>query len=123
MKINNHILPDKVNILGTEYKISYVTKEEDPTMKGNDGYTDTSVHAIFIEKSLFLPSDDISTVKDLPLYGKKVIRHEIIHAFLEESGLAECCSWARDEMLVDWIARQFPKMLKVFNGAGIIGNS
>ena len=38
MKINNHILPDKVSILGTEYKINYVTEEEDPTMKGNDGY-------------------------------------------------------------------------------------
>ena len=121
MKINNHILPDKVSILGTEYKMNYVTEEEDPTMKGNDGYVDTSVHAIFIEKSLFLPSDNIAVVKDLPLYGKKVIRHEIIHAFLEESGLAECCSWAKEEMLVDWIARQFPKMLKVFTKADIAG--
>lgn len=120
MKINSHVLPDKVDVLGAEYKIFYDTEKENPTMKGNDGYCDTSVHEIHIEKSLFLPSDDVSVLKDLSSYGKMVIRHEIVHAFIAESGLAECCSWAKDELLVDWIARQFPKMVICFDKAGVL---
>ena len=119
MKINNHVLPDKANVLGTEYKIVYDTKKDNPTMEGNDGYCDPSVHEIHICKTLFLPTEDASCVKDLPSYGRKVIRHEIVHAFIEESGLAECCSWARDEMLTDWIAKQFPKLFECFNKAGV----
>lgn len=119
MKINNHILPDKVNVLGTDYKIVYDTEEDNPTMKGNDGSCDSSVHEIHICKTLFLPTEDASCMKDLPSYGRKVIRHEIVHAFFEESGLAECCSWARDETLTDWIARQFPKLFECFDKAGV----
>ena len=47
------------------------------------------------------------------------IRHEVVHAFLEESGLSDCSlrpemAWARNEEMVDWIAIQFPKMLEAF---------
>ena len=42
------------------------------------------------------------------------MRHEIVHAYLFESGLAECSSnitsLAQNEEMVDWIARQIPKM-------------
>lgn len=42
------------------------------------------------------------------------MRHEIVHAYLFESGLTECSgavnSWAINEEMVDWIASQFPKM-------------
>lgn len=41
----------------------------------------------------------------------EVCRHEIIHAFLFESGLIDECS---DEQLVNYLAMQIPKMLKVF---------
>lgn len=39
------------------------------------------------------------------------MRHEVIHAFLCESGMRQ---WAEDEQLVDWMAAQFPKIQKVF---------
>lgn len=58
-------------------------------------------------------------MKDLYIEGIKVIRHELVHAFILESGLCECCTWAENEELVDWIARQFPKMNKVFSELNI----
>lgn len=55
-------------------------------------------------------------------YNKKVLRHEIIHAFLRESGLSGNSmqydgAWAQCEEMVDWIAIQFPKILKAFQDA------
>ncbi|MFD1464645.1 hypothetical protein ACFQ4L_00875 [Lapidilactobacillus mulanensis] len=44
----------------------------------------------------------------------KDTRHELIHAFLCESGLAENSDWAQNEEVVDWIARQFPKLFETF---------
>ena len=50
----------------------------------------------------------------------KVKRHEIIHAFLFESGLAENSAWAQNEEMVDFFAIQFPKLLKAFETAGAL---
>ncbi len=38
---------------------------------------------------------------------REVIRHEIVHAFFHESGLEQ---YSDDEVLVAWIALQFPKI-------------
>lgn len=53
-------------------------------------------------------------LKKLDLLGLKVIRHELIHAFIYESGLSNENKWAENEELVDWIAIQFPKLKKCF---------
>ena len=49
---------------------------------------------------------------------KRVLRHEILHAFLFESGLADSSNsadaWAVNEEMVDWFARQSPKIYKVY---------
>lgn len=120
MIINGNKLPNKANVLGTEYKIFYSTEEEYPKLKDSDGINEFVTKEIYIEKELFQEHrDDDLQVKDLPSYGRKVIRHELVHAFIEESGLAECCDWARSEELVDWIARQFPKMMKCFFECGV----
>lgn len=47
-------------------------------------------------------------------FEKKVLRHEIVHAFLFESGIDSSSEWARNEEIVDWIALQFPKLLDAF---------
>jgi hypothetical protein len=53
------------------------------------------------------------------------LRHEIIHCFLHESGVwgssSGADSWAMNEEMVDWIAMQFPKILKVFKQLGCEG--
>ena len=121
MTINGYELPEKVSVLGTEYKIFYNNENEDPRMKNGDGYCEFYAKEIHIDKSVFEQSnDDPAQMKCLNIYGLKVIRHEIIHAFILESGLWECCSWAQSEELVDWLARQFPKMLDCFKKAKLL---
>ena len=123
MKIGNLKLPDSVSVLGTEYRIYYETKENNPKMEGSKGYTELCAKEIHMDRSWFEgPKDDPNSkfiLKDLHLEGIKVLRHELVHAFILESGLCECCAWAEDEELVDWIARQFPKMLDAFTKAGV----
>lgn len=123
MKIGNCDLPDKVNVLGTEYKIYYEAKENNPKMEGSKGYTELCAKEIHIDRSWFEGAKDDPNpeliLKDLYKEGIKVIRHELVHAFILESGLSECCVWAENEELVDWIARQFPKMMKCFIEAGV----
>lgn len=84
--------------------------KEYPKLKNCDGYTDFSIKRIVVADF----ERDESSVEDLEWYKKKVLRHELVHAFIHESGLAENCSWARDEVLTDWVAMQFEKMLGVF---------
>lgn len=124
MKIGNTVLPEKVNVLGSEYKIFYETKENNPKMEGSKGYTELCAKEIHIDTSWFgVPRKDDEhpewILKDLWKEGLKVLRHELVHAFILESGLSECCEWAENEELVDWIARQFPKMADCFTKAGI----
>ena len=47
-------------------------------------------------------------------YKKNVIRHEINHAFMYESGLDIHSDWGRNEQLIDWLAIQIPKIMKIY---------
>ena len=72
---------------------------------------------------MVLSKDEGSELDDFEWYRKKVLRHEIIHAFLYESGLHENWThpqYGHDETYVDWIALQFDKLLKAFKEAGTI---
>lgn len=107
----------KVSILGTEYEIIMnATEKEHSQLKKCDGFTDFSVRRIVIADF----DKDENSVDDIEWYKKKVLRHELIHAFIYESGLAENCEWARNEVLTDWIAIQFEKILEVFTKLKII---
>ena len=105
-----------VNILGTEYTITESTEIEDETLQSVDGYCDTSIKSIVVDKMENLKGPGLK--KNLGDYKKSVIRHEITHAYLYESGLAEN-SWAKDEELVDWMAIQIPKMARLFQEIGV----
>ena len=105
----------EVNILGTVYTITESTEAEDENLEGVDGYCDTSIKAIGIDKMENLRGPGLK--KNLESYKKSVLRHELTHAYLYESGLAEC-SWAQNEELVDWIALQIPKMTAMFSEIG-----
>lgn len=104
-----------VTILGENWTIIEDDEEENPLLKDCDGYTDVSIRKIVIDN--FAHVDKDRCLEDMDKYRKKVIRHEIVHAFLIESGLdgssLESESWARNEEMVDWFARQSPKIFKV----------
>ena len=105
----------EVDILGTKYSIIKSDKFTDVKLEKLDGYCDSSVNQIVIDT---FKTDDLSK-SNLIKYENEVIRHEVIHAFLHESGL-DSCSWANTEEIVDWIALQFPKMLKAFEKLNVI---
>ena len=98
-----------VDVLGTKYTIEQSDKVKDINLENCDGYCDCSIKKIIIDTF----KDSPGSIKDLSTYKKQVLRHELVHAFLHESGL-DGNSWAVNEEVVDWIAHQFPKMLKAF---------
>ena len=104
-------LDTDVKILGTLWTVQISTEEDEPRLRDCDGFTDKTTHVISIQD---MP-DDCSLGNPLE-YVKKVIRHEVIHAFMFESGLAE--NWehkemGQEELTVDWMAIQFPKIQNV----------
>lgn len=104
----------KFNILGSEWTLKLCTVEENPKLKECDGYTDFTVREIAVDNS---KGNDLNSLIDMNVYIKKVIRHELIHAFLVECGLRECSTngWATNEEMVDFFAYQFPKLDKLFS--------
>lgn len=106
----------KVNILGRDYEIHIRTKNEDAKLEQCSGYCDYSTGEIVIERA----SDDVMDMRDLEFLKKKIIRHELIHAFAAESGLTDDSDWAMNEEMTDWIAWQFPKMLAAFKTVGAL---
>lgn len=104
-----------VLVLGTPYQITEGTSVDYPGLQDCDGYCDTSTKTIVVSdmsESAVSPN----AKGDLDSYKRKVIRHELIHAFLYESGLSSN-SWGEDEEIVDWIAIQFPKLVGLFTDA------
>lgn len=105
----------KVNILGTEYEILYRKADE---------YEDLGIDVGGIcdggKKRIVLNSDTGATDEALL---KENLRHEVIHAYLYESGLG--ANWAHpemghDETFVDWVAIQFPKIAKTYAELGCL---
>lgn len=108
-----------VTILGAKYDVYLdVPVYKDEHLVGIGGYCMPVMKKIVVA--------DLDTVEgwaNEPSYCKLVqekctLRHEVIHAFLYESGLwgnsLESANWAMNEEMVDWIALHFPKILKVF---------
>lgn len=106
--------PKTISVLGTDIRIVFRKEEDDPKLKSLVGYFDGSEHLIVVKE---LTSDAYS-LGDLERYQKEILRHEILHAFLYESGLDACSNgtdnWATNEEMVDWFAIQAPKIFKVY---------
>lgn len=101
----------KVNVLGTEYGI---ITDDSLVIRGCDGECKSYSKEIRIRKADdMLCSGDSAEVKEKRY--REVMRHELVHAFFDESGLDE---YSNNEQLVTWIASQFPKMLKAFIDVG-----
>lgn len=93
-----------VSILGSEWTI----KHEKFGDTGWDASTDATT------REITLRDDNVNNVGNFEALMKKQLRHELIHAFLYESGLsfnsASTDAWAAEEEIVDWIAIQLPKI-------------
>lgn len=107
----------KINVLGVNYTIEFKTEKKYPTLKTCAAFCDPTVKKIIIKK--IKRNED--TVEDLNEYYKKVIRHELVHAFIYESGLDENSTWASNEEMVAWIAIQFDKLNNAFEKIEVKG--
>ena len=96
-----------VNILGTDYEVITQTEEENPKLKEAYGLCEMYSKKIVLSDI----KEDVMNVDNIEAFKRKVVRHEIIHAFFAESGLRSNSDYAQNEELVDWIAIQFPKIL------------
>ena len=111
----------KINILGINYDFKYSSFKEDKKLEQLDGYTDFYLKRIVVENNF---ENRLADKEKIKRYQNKILRHEIIHAFLFESGL-ECNSnktdnWAENEEMVDWFAIQSPKIFDVYKKLNII---
>ncbi len=103
-----------INILGSEWTIQSQTEEENSKLADADGYCDYTARTITIKKKY---ADELLNLSDMDAYKQKVLRHEIVHAFLFESGLTDI---ARDETVVEWIAVQLSRLNAAMAQAGCV---
>lgn len=100
----------KIDILGEKWIIVERNAEKDINLLNCDGYCDWTIKTIVIRR------ERDGNLSDMERYIKKVKRHEIIHAFFLESGLAESSlaidAWAQNEEMIDWMARNIEKIYK-----------
>ena len=107
---------------------------EQMRVNGHDGDLIERVAEVF-DSFLAGDVDDIADLDDeehfhfdneeeKDVYFKSSLRHEIIHAFLNESGLKDNFEhvprMGHEETMVDWIANQFPKIADVYEKLGIL---
>ena len=113
----------KVSILGTKYNVHIgVSYQKDIELKERFGYCSHVEHTIVVGDFSTCDSWKNECEQARLAQERLTLRHEIIHAFLNESGLTSSSNgvdcWAKNEEMVDWIAIQYPKIKKVFKNLG-----
>ena len=107
----------KIEILGTTYTVLLdVPVDSDSELENRMGYCRPSTPRIVLASL-----DDIDGWKDESDESRRrvlaiTLRHEVLHAFLAESGL-----WSMNEEMIDWFAMQWPKIMNVFRKLGCEG--
>ena len=114
----------KVNILGTTYKVYLnVPCSKDPRLEGLFGYTSFPEKKIVVADVCTVPGWEPSDEAAARDTFACTVRHEVIHAYLAESGLNGSANptncWALNEEMVDWFAIQTPKIIKTFSELGV----
>lgn len=107
-----------INVLGAKWKIEDRSPDKDELLTDRYGYCDPSIKLIVLRTG-----QEYDEVKDYDQIRKSTLRHELIHAFMCESGLYENMTHPEigvDETMVDWVAIQFPKMVDLFKKVGCL---
>ena len=106
-----------VDILGTTYQIAIKKFEDDEVFERRSicGYCDGLKKEIAICDMSTYPGWEHDSPRTVEISQKQTMRHEIVHAFFYESGLADNSfaydgAWAKNEEMVDWFSWQGPKI-------------
>ena len=110
----------KVDILGSEWTVHLIDRNSDNRFdKFNaDGFCDYTTNSIDVANypGQGNPGSEDYSISDGRVQIKHCIAHEMVHAFMFESGLS--ADWehpshfGQDETVVDWIAWQCPKIME-----------
>lgn len=116
-----------LNILGTNYTVLVKKYSEYPDFEKNEitGCCDGVLKQIVICDMPTYKGYEQETQEFCDIVQKETLRHEIVHAFFNESGLQSSSlsvngPWAKNEELVDWIALQGIKIYKAWEKAGAL---
>ncbi|MBO5969019.1 MAG: hypothetical protein J6S14_11045 [Clostridia bacterium] len=112
-----------VNVLGVKYEI--VRKPIDEMENGFGGFCDPDLKRIEILKLDTIDEWKGEPKEKIAEREKLFLRHEIVHAFFNESGIRDNgahfdLSWTKNEEMVDWIAIQGEKIYKAWSEAGAL---
>lgn len=115
----------ELNALGTVYSVKIEDLPDDKKSAGIE--TEGFCNKFSREIVVYCKSGEETGVREVPEARavKETLRHEIIHAFLNESGLRDCSQeyngpWALNEEMVDWFAIQAPKIFEAFIDTGCV---
>lgn len=114
---------DTVSVLGTTYRVSLVNKLDGDGNLG--GFCDADLHQIKLLDLSKVEGWSKEPVMKIKAREKEIFRHEIVHAFFDESGLKFNTTnldqrWADNEEMVDWFAIQGPKIMRAWREAGCL---
>lgn len=117
----------KIGVLGTDYIVTVKKYDEDEAFArlSIDGYCDDMTKQIVVCDMTTYKGWEHEPPETAAASQKETLRHEIVHAFLSESGLASSSiaidsPWAKNEEMVDWFAIQGPKIYKAWQEAGAL---
>lgn len=116
---------NKIDILGTEWNIEIRDYEEDNNFIDCSAYCSYGDKLIVICNIITYPGWHNESNETIVSELRKLMRHEIIHAYLQESGLSVNSivvkdGWARNEEMIDWWALQGPKVYDTWKEIGAI---
>lgn len=116
-----------VNILGTSYEIVVKKYDEEEAFDRRSiaGFCDGYAKEIVVCDMHTYKEWENEAEKTVAAAQKQTIRHEIVHAFFDESGLMDSssmvdCPWSKNEEMVDWIANQGMKIYKAWQDANAL---
>lgn len=116
----------EISILGENYHIDLVDLEDDSYAKNNHylGYHDAVEKRIVVIDLHSVPeyADESEKANDTRM--QETLRHEIIHAFLFESGLSDNSNsspaWGTNEEMIDFFALQWLKIQTAIYNSSIL---
>lgn len=117
----------KVDILGATYTIYKCENCQDNSTlpKYKAGECRVISNKIYIADLTDQQSFGALSANEIDGFEKEVLRHEILHAFFDQSGLRwntenSINGWAENEEMVDWFAIQSPKIFNVYKELDIL---
>ena len=116
-----------IHVLGSEYEVFKRKYDEDPYFEkaSVDGFCDSVERKIVYCDMTTYRGWEGEPPERAAIAEKSTLRHEIVHAFFNESGLKDNAfmveqSWAKNEEMIDWVALQGPKLYEAWKSVDAV---